>query len=164
MSEKKSSKELVYTINLSRLYWGRRANRAARAVRYLRQWVARRTKAKEVVIGEDVNRLIWSRGIEKPPRKLRVRVIIEGPVEEKTVKRTRIVRDEKGEEKKKMVEEKVVVSVEKAIVRLYDEKGAAERPEKAHKSEEEKEEKPEAKEGGEKEAGGEGRETEPQSP
>lgn len=156
MSEKKSSKELVYTINLSRLYWGRRANRAARAIRYLRQWIARRTKAKEVVIGEDVNRVIWSRGIEKPPRRLKVRVIIEGPVEEKTVKRTRIVKDEKGEAKKKEVEEKVVVSVEKAIVRLYDEKGTAERPEKAHKPEEEE---PKAQEGGEKEAGGEGGET-----
>ena len=153
MSEKKSSKELVYTINLSRLYWGRRANRAARAVRYLRQWIARRTKAKEVVIGEDVNRVIWSRGIEKPPRRLKVRVIIEGPVEEKTVKRTRIVKDEKGEAKKKEVEEKVVVSVEKAIVRLYDEKGTAERPEKARKPEEEESK---AQEGGEKEAGGEG--------
>ncbi|HID71401.1 MAG TPA: 50S ribosomal protein L31e, partial [Thermoplasmata archaeon] len=32
-------------------------------------------KEKKLWIGEDVNQLIWSRGIEKPPSKIRVRVV-----------------------------------------------------------------------------------------
>lgn len=78
------AKESVIVVNLSRVYWGRRANRAARAVRYLREWIKRRLRAEEVLLSEDVNKAIWSRGIEKPPRKLKVKVVVEEVREETT--------------------------------------------------------------------------------
>ena len=34
---------VLYTINLRRLYWGRRSNRAKRAIRYIREFIARHT-------------------------------------------------------------------------------------------------------------------------
>ena len=55
-----------------------RWKRAPRAARFVREFVARHTKADEVIIGTDVNEKIWERGIEKPPSKLRVKVTVEG--------------------------------------------------------------------------------------
>jgi len=77
--------ERTYTISLGPLYYGRRSNRAARAARRLRLIVKRHTKADRVVITNDVNNYLWSRGIEKPPRRIRilVRVFEEGEEEEK---------------------------------------------------------------------------------
>ncbi len=77
--------ERTYTISLGSLYYGRRSNRAARAARRLRLIVKRHTKADRVVITNDVNNYLWSRGIEKPPRRIRilVRVFEEGEEEEK---------------------------------------------------------------------------------
>ncbi len=70
----KEKKEAVYTIPLKRVYWGRRSNRAARAVKYIRFFIARHfgVDVKDVIIGNDVNEYVWRRGIEKPPRYVRV--------------------------------------------------------------------------------------------
>jgi large subunit ribosomal protein L31e len=73
----------VYVIPLRRVYWGRRSNRADRAVRLIRRFVARHTKADEVRILTEVNNLVWLRGRGKPPA--RVKVLVD-------------VREEKGEE------------------------------------------------------------------
>ncbi|MEM1873443.1 MAG: 50S ribosomal protein L31e [Acidilobaceae archaeon] len=73
MSEK--PERIVYVVNLRRVYWGRRSNRADRAVRLLREFIARHTKADRVVVYDEVNNLIWSRGREKPPA--RVKVLVE---------------------------------------------------------------------------------------
>jgi large subunit ribosomal protein L31e len=77
--------EREYTISLGPLYYGKRSNRAARAARRLRMFIARHTKADRVVLTNDVNNYIWSRGIEKPPRRIKVlvRVFEEGEEEEK---------------------------------------------------------------------------------
>jgi len=75
----------VYVINLSRVYWGRRTNRANRAIRLIREFVRRHTKADRVWIGNDVNVYVWSRSREKPPR--RVKVVVN-------------IREEEGEEGK----------------------------------------------------------------
>jgi len=73
-----------YVVNLSRLYWGKRSNRAARAVRYLREWIAKKTHAEEIKIDDKINKILWSRGIEKPPRKIKVKVVVEDKKEIKT--------------------------------------------------------------------------------
>ncbi|MEM4035517.1 MAG: 50S ribosomal protein L31e [Fervidicoccaceae archaeon] len=72
MSEKKT-----LTVRLSRVYWGRRARRAARAVKYLETLLKRRLRAEEVKIDPILNAYIWSRGSEKPPRKVKLLVEIE---------------------------------------------------------------------------------------
>ncbi len=66
----------VYVINLSRVYWGRRTNRADRAIRLIRRFVQRHTKADRVIIDNEVNMVVWSRSREKPPRRIKVLVTI----------------------------------------------------------------------------------------
>lgn len=80
---------LVYVVPLKRVYWGRRSNRADRAVRLVRRFVQRHTKADRVVIMNDVNNYIWSRGREKPPRRVKVIVTIR-EVEEEEGKKSKL--------------------------------------------------------------------------
>lgn len=81
-----SSEEKTLVINLKRVYDGRKAQRAARAIRKLRELIAKRTHAEVVKIDEEVNQTIWMRGIEKPPRKLKLKIIVEEKREIKTSK------------------------------------------------------------------------------
>jgi len=72
------AEERVYTIPIRKVKKiAPRWKRAPRAVKFVREFVARHAKAQEVIIGKDVNEKIWERGIEKPPSKLRVKVIID---------------------------------------------------------------------------------------
>lgn len=68
--------EKIYTIPL-RHVWAvtPRGRRAPRAVRDVRDYVSRHMKAEEVSISNDVNSAIWSRSINKPPRKITVRAV-----------------------------------------------------------------------------------------
>ncbi|MCG2881545.1 MAG: 50S ribosomal protein L31e [Acidilobus sp.] len=68
----------VYVINLSRVYYGRSTNRAKRAVDLIRRFVSRHAKVPpdSVVILNDVNNFVWSRGIKKPPRRVKVLVTL----------------------------------------------------------------------------------------
>ncbi|MHA2242506.1 MAG: 50S ribosomal protein L31e [Candidatus Thorarchaeota archaeon] len=66
--------ERIYTVPLRRAYWtGSRKKRSNRAVRILRKFVERHMKPEELVIQPEVNEQIWSRGIQKPPRRIRIR-------------------------------------------------------------------------------------------
>jgi len=68
----------VYVINLSRVYYGRNTNRAKRAVDLIRRFVSRHAKVSvdSVVILNDVNNFVWSRGIKRPPRRVKVLVTL----------------------------------------------------------------------------------------
>lgn len=66
--------ERIYTVPLRKAYWtGSRLRRSNRAVRILREFVERHMKPEEVVIQPEVNERIWERGIQKPPRRIRIR-------------------------------------------------------------------------------------------
>ena len=68
--------EKVYTISLRHVWVVTpRGKRAPRAVRDVRDYVSRHMKAEEVSISNDVNSAIWSRSINKPPRKITVRAV-----------------------------------------------------------------------------------------
>jgi large subunit ribosomal protein L31e len=78
--------ERFYTIPLRKAWISPRKKRAPRAGRIVKSFVLKhmkvRTEAEEeeeepekLVIDNEVNEKLWSRGIEKPPRKIRVRVI-----------------------------------------------------------------------------------------
>jgi len=73
----KDKTEMIYTIPLGRVYWGRRTNRAARAIKLIRKFVARHfgVPPEKVWIHTDVNEYVWRRGIEKPPRRIKVKVV-----------------------------------------------------------------------------------------
>ncbi|MCX8196293.1 MAG: 50S ribosomal protein L31e [Acidilobaceae archaeon] len=82
----------VFVVPLGKIYFGKRVNRAARAVKFLRELVKRHTKAERVVIMNEVNELIWSRSIEKPPRRIRVVVDIRTEKPEGEEKEVRVAR------------------------------------------------------------------------
>jgi large subunit ribosomal protein L31e len=82
----------VYVIPLSRVYWGRRTNRADRAVKLVRRFVQRHTKVDHVLITNEVNEYIWQRGREKPPRRIKVVVTVKEVEEEGEKKKLAIVR------------------------------------------------------------------------
>jgi len=68
--------EKVYTISL-RHAWvvTPRGRRAPRVVRDVRDFVSRHMKAEEVAMSDEINSALWSRGINKPPRKITVRAV-----------------------------------------------------------------------------------------
>lgn len=67
--------EKFYDLNLRRIWTAPREKRTPRAVRYIRAFAARRMKSDDVSISEETNQLLWARGISKPPRHLRLRVV-----------------------------------------------------------------------------------------
>lgn len=64
-------------VNLRRAYEVSRSKRAKYAVGLIRRFVARHLKVRptDVKIGQGLNMAIWARGMERPPR--RVRVVVE---------------------------------------------------------------------------------------
>ena len=67
--------EAIYIVSLSRLYWTRRYRRGARAVKYVRGFIKRHTKAERVILDNSISRYIFSRRYDKPPRRVAVAVM-----------------------------------------------------------------------------------------
>jgi len=67
--------ERIYTVPLSRAWITPTTKRAPRAMYLLKSFVRRHMKVEEdsIKISNEVNERIWSRGIEKPPRRIRIR-------------------------------------------------------------------------------------------
>ena len=67
--------ERIYTVPLSRAWIAPRTKHSPKAIRVLRGFIVRHMKADEasIKITNEVNEKIWGRGIQKPPRKIRVR-------------------------------------------------------------------------------------------
>jgi large subunit ribosomal protein L31e len=85
-AEEEIVEEKIYTVPLGRSWIGPSNRRASRAVRIVRGFVVRHMKferggekeseeeePKRLVISNEVNERIWGRGIQKPPRKIRIR-------------------------------------------------------------------------------------------
>jgi len=73
--------ERAYTIPLRTVYnRAKRAVRAKRAMKHIREFIARHMKVPEenVKIHVSVNHAVWQRGIQKPPRKVKVVAIKDG--------------------------------------------------------------------------------------
>ncbi len=65
--------ERIYVIPLAKARHGPRNKRAKKAIRFLREFMERHFKPESLIISQPVNEKIWSRGIQKPPRKIKVR-------------------------------------------------------------------------------------------
>ncbi|MEX2701658.1 MAG: 50S ribosomal protein L31e [Candidatus Baldrarchaeota archaeon] len=77
--EKEVSEEIleerIYVIPLAKKFiYTPRQKRAEKAVRVLKEFVERHMKPEKIIIDPEVNEKIWERGIQSPPRKIRVRV------------------------------------------------------------------------------------------
>ncbi|KUO91663.1 MAG: 50S ribosomal protein L31e [Thermocladium sp.] len=75
--EKKSIKEITMNVNLRRTREVSRTKRTPYGIRMLRSLAARHLDVEpaKVNISPAVNEVMWSRGIQKPPRKIRVKMI-----------------------------------------------------------------------------------------
>ena len=68
--------EKIYTIPLRHVWVVTpRGRRAPRAVRDVRDFVARHMKSEDVAVSNEINSEIWSRSINKPPRRITVRAV-----------------------------------------------------------------------------------------
>lgn len=67
----------IYVINLRDAYKVSRKKRAKKAISIIRNFISRHTHTQIVKISQRLNEHIWSRNIEKPPRKIRVLVKVE---------------------------------------------------------------------------------------
>jgi large subunit ribosomal protein L31e len=85
IEEEEIVEEKFYTIPLRRAWISPRKKRAPRAMRILKGFVRKHMKLRTeaegeeepevLVISNEVNEKIWSRGIEKPPRRIKVRAV-----------------------------------------------------------------------------------------
>lgn len=69
--------ERIYTVPLGDAYKAPRNKRAPKAVKILREFVSKHMKAdgEKILLSEDLNKLIWEKSIQKPPRRIKVRLI-----------------------------------------------------------------------------------------
>ncbi|MBY8989149.1 MAG: 50S ribosomal protein L31e [Candidatus Lokiarchaeota archaeon] len=66
--------ERIYVVPLAKARIGPRNKWAKKSIRFLRDFMTRHFKPESLIISQEVNERIWARGIQKPPRKLKVRV------------------------------------------------------------------------------------------
>ena len=91
--------ERVYTIPLrSEVKKEPRSKRSNRAIREIQAFVRQHSKAKEIKLSKGVNELIFSRGFQKPPG--RIKVEVRGDIERVDVKLPGEAIEEKKEKKK----------------------------------------------------------------
>jgi len=121
--------EHIFTIPLMKKWDGPRTKRANHAITAIRRYVVRHVKDPErkgkriaedkVWIDPKINEYIWSRGREKPPRRIKVKAVyikeehiigVELPEEERPKKEEKEGKEEKkkekAERKKKKAQEK----------------------------------------------------------
>jgi len=69
--------EAVYTIPLRDAFHVPVTKRASKAVKIVKEFLVRHTKAAEVKLDSSINEALWNRGIKKPPRSVKVKVVKE---------------------------------------------------------------------------------------
>jgi len=69
-----SSEENVYIIPLRDAWKAPRKKRAKKAIRIIHEYVQRHFHVKYVRISNEVNEYVWNNSIEKPPRRIKVKI------------------------------------------------------------------------------------------
>ena len=106
------AEEKIFTIPLRDVFAKSRVRRAEDASKLVRKFLVRHMNSENVKIGKSINENIWERGMQKPPRKIRIHAIKEEDVvyseilgvEIKTPSKEEL---KKKEEKKKQKKEKI---------------------------------------------------------
>ena len=104
--------EKIFTIPLREAFEKPRTRRAKIATSIVRSFLIRHMKSEKIKIGKSINKEIWKRGIQKPPRIIRIHAVKEDNVvytellgvEIKTPSKEEL---KKKEEKKKEKKEKI---------------------------------------------------------
>lgn len=71
------SEEKIYTVPLGKAYDYIRTKRARRAIAIVQIFITKHSKvpAKNVRISNALNTILWANGIQKPPRKIKIKVV-----------------------------------------------------------------------------------------
>jgi large subunit ribosomal protein L31e len=72
--ERKEGGGIVYTIPLGDAFHVPRTKRAKKAIKIVKDFLFQHTKAIDIKVDKKVNEEIWKSGIQKPPRRIKVRV------------------------------------------------------------------------------------------
>ncbi|MCX6815846.1 MAG: hypothetical protein NT120_03270 [Candidatus Aenigmarchaeota archaeon] len=72
-----NKKEKIITVPLRKVYKKSERKRGAYTPRYLRDFIKKSTKVINVKLGAELNKALWARSIRRPPRSVRVKVLIE---------------------------------------------------------------------------------------
>ncbi len=69
--------ERIYIVPLNVAYEATRNKRVPRAIKILRAFITRHMKAdgERILLSEELNKYFWVRSIQKPPRKVKVRLV-----------------------------------------------------------------------------------------
>lgn len=117
--------ERIYTIPLGKAYEHTRTKRTPRAVKLLRQYVSQHMKSDDVLLSNRLNNLIWERSIQRPPRKVKVRVI-------KSDGKVKVyLPDEMSDDEIKAKKEKEVKERAEKLKKEMEEKKKKEKPKEA---------------------------------
>jgi len=75
-TKQEERKEIILTLNIRKhVLKVPRFQRAKKAIKVLRELLKRYTKSEIVKISKSLNEFIWSRGIKKPPVKIKVKIL-----------------------------------------------------------------------------------------
>jgi large subunit ribosomal protein L31e len=141
----KTVEEKIFTVPLGDAYKAPRPVRARKAMNYLKDYLKRHLK-DEVAIGPGLNHEIWSRGIKKPPK--RVKIVVKKDEDKFRAElfgyKPKVVEEKKKPEKKKKLKDaaKEKLQEKKTDKPKKEEKKSA----KEEKVEESKKEEPKADE------------------
>lgn len=153
LSEEELSR--VYTINLSKAWLTPRIRRTKRAINMIREFAQRHMKSDDVKIDRSLNEVMWERGIRKPPRKIRVKMVKdEDDVVTVSLYSEEVKEEEKVEEKAKVeaAAPATTVAVEAVAEKAEEVEAPAPEPEKiVEEPEEEIKEEAKPKKGAEPE-------------
>lgn len=139
------AEEKIYTIPLRDAYKAPRPVRARKAMTYLKGYLKKHLKTEDILIGPGLNHEIWSRGIKKPPRKVKVTVKKEDEkfkAELFGYKPKEEPKKEKKPKKKKLAERAKEIIEEKKTRKPKEKKEESKEEVKPEEKEPEKTEKP----------------------
>lgn len=133
--------ERIYTVPLGDAFVKPRNKRTPRAIKLLREFAARhmKTDAENVLISNMVNAFVWMRGIQKPPRKIKVKMLAKDGkvhvlmVDEKLEEKPKEVKVERKEEKKEEKKEEPKEEKPKTEEKKEEKEGEKEEKKKAPK-------------------------------
>ncbi|MDD5022611.1 MAG: 50S ribosomal protein L31e [Candidatus ainarchaeum sp.] len=136
--------EGLYIVPIGKAYDYKKNRRAIKAVKILKEFVLRHSKSEYVVLSMKTNEEIWSRSIQKPPRKIKVKIVKKDGIAYIYLPDEKI--EEKKIEEKPAKEEKATEKVNKKEEEIESkEEKISEKPKKAKEDKKKTEKKKEEK-------------------
>ena len=154
--------EKIFTIPLREAYDKPRTKRAKIATNIVKDFLIKHMKSKNIKLGKSINENIWKRGIQKPPRRIRIHAVKEEDIvysellgvdiktpskeevkkkEEKKKEKKEKIKEERKERRKKTIQEEMEEEVKGKPKELPEEKPVSEVKEEKPKEEKSEEKK-----------------------